>query len=188
MKILVTGPNKRTREKLAKMLRLATDFSIIVGGGYMTETLMEVPFEKQVSNLIVVGFPETLEQDKIMRQCLFHPDLIIVLNASYEQMESNDLSVKMCEECKTTYNINTLRKLKLGFKCDVCGGILETGDNEEWKNIRIQEYCDYLQNTYPVVEQYKENRGKTVVWEFDEEDGFGEILNNVVDYIKYMIC
>lgn len=204
MKVLVIGPNNSGKGTLVNLLKEKTNFKAICCSDVLKDYGMDTAtgkllpdscvvrimrnhlIDEEENNLILDGFPRTLEQDKFMNDALFEPDLVIVLNISEEEVLSRAVGRRLCEKCGDSYNLNGFKLPEVDNICDKCGGKLyqRKDDSEEVVKAR---YNEYIKETFPIVTRYKYNPGKTVVWEFDTSQSTKEIAETVSNYINYKL-
>jgi len=123
----------------------------------LKETLVKLPTDKP---FILDGFPRTLTQAEALSEMLKEINvsdiLVLYLNISEEEAMHRALGRVNCPNCNKGYNIYhpAMAPKEKGI-CDECGSNLvsRSDDNEESFKKRFQTY---LENSYPIIDFYKE--------------------------------
>lgn len=103
------------------------------------------------------GFPRTIEQAKALDQMLEEMnnkiDLVLNLEANFDELIKRLTARRMCKDCKTSYHLE-FNPTKVAGVCDKCGGELyqRSDDNEEKAIVRLNTYNE---ETKPLVEYYE---------------------------------
>jgi len=204
MKVLVIGANNSGKGTLVRLLSEKTGLKSITCSSVLKEERLDIAtgkllpdeevlkvmyyYLKKLKNdsFILDGFPRTVLQDLSMNRFLFKPDLIIVLNISEEEVINRAVGRRVCEKCFEIYNLNGFKLPKKEGVCDKCNGKLIHREDDKEETVR-RRYSEYVECTEPIVDCYKSANVKTIVWEFDATEPMDEIVNNIADYINYMM-
>ena len=134
---------------------------------------------------IIDGFPRNLDQaneyDKILEKLGYEVGNVILINVDKKTLEKRITGRRICEDCKTIYNINDEKSSpKVESVCDNCGGKLyqRSDDNLEAFETRYQMYLD---KTEPIIEHYKK---QNVLVEVDGNDTVENIFNRIDEIIR----
>jgi adenylate kinase len=105
-------------------------------------------------NLILDGFPKTIEQAKYLDELLDKHSLtqnahIIYLDVPIEQALERIQTRRTCYECEKIYNLQTA-KPKINGKCDTCSGSL------------VQRPCDNAESFYKRLLLFHETVAKVI--------------------------
>ena len=113
-------------------------------------------------NFILDGYPRNIKQASILNDLLSELDIsniaVIYLDVDEETAMKRALGRISCPNCKRTYNrYNPLTQPKVMEICDDCNIELvgRSDDNENTFRIRFNEY---LINTKPLLDYYKEKK------------------------------
>lgn len=208
MKVLVIGANNSGKGTLVKLIEEKTGLETIGCSSVLKEKGMNITtgqllpdkevigimheclVDKKKESFILDGFPRTVQQYLYMKEFLFVPDLIVVLNISEEEVLSRAVGRRLCEKCGDSYNLNGYKLPKEEGKCDLCGGNLYQREDDKEEVVKAR-YNEYLNETYPIVTKCKYNKyyksGKITIWEFDTTQSTEEIADVVSEYINYMM-
>ena len=137
------------------------------------------------NGFIIDGFPRNLDQayeyDKILDRLGYEVGNVILIKVDKEILEKRIVGRRICEDCKTIYNINyESSSPQVDSVCDNCGGKLyqRSDDNLEAFDTRYQMY---IEKTEPIVEHYKE---KKVLIEVDGNDTVENIFKKIDKIIR----
>lgn len=208
MKVLVVGANNSGKGTLVKLLEEKAELETIGCSSVLKqegldittgkllpdreviEVMHECLIDKKKESFILDGFPRTLQQYLYMKEFLFQPDLIVVLDISLEEVLERAVGRRLCGKCGDSYNLNGYKLPKEEGKCDLCGGSLYQREDDKEEVVKSR-YNEYIEQTYPIVTKCKWNKnynnGKTIIWEFDTTQSTEEIANTVAEYINYMM-
>ena len=129
---------------------------------------------------IIDGFPRNIDQayeyDKILERLGYEVGNVIYINVDKKVLEKRITGRRICEDCKTIYNINDPNNSpEVESVCDNCGGKLyqRSDDNLEAFETRYQTYEE---KTTPIIEHY---RKQNVLKEVDGDDSVENIFNRI---------
>ena len=177
---------------------IATEDSEI--GNYVAETLSsgklvkdEITYqliEKRLSKedckngYIIDGFPRNLEQaieyDKILNHLGYDIGNVVLIDIDDKTLEKRSVGRRICEDCKTIYNIKKKNKTpQIDSICDKCGGKLyqRTDDNIEAFQTR---YSMYKEKTEPIIDYYKEKNVLHIVDGNDSVENVFKKIDNII--------
>ena len=109
---------------------------------------------------ILDGFPRTIEQAKGLEVELKNNgskiDLVILVDATDNQISNRLTGRRVCEKCSATYHIVNMPPKKEGI-CDICGGkiIQRKDDTAEVIADRLKTYNEL---TKPLIDFYEEKK------------------------------
>jgi len=202
MKVLVIGANNSGKGTLLKLLGKKTNLETIGCSSILNKNGLDIATGKLLpdsdvntimanylsgkNNFILDGYPRTLYQNAFMKQTLFEPDLIVVLNIAEEEVVERAVGRRVCENCSEIYNLNGFKLPKTEGVCDKCSGKLVQREDDKEETVR-RRYNEYIEQTYPIVNAYRDLKTKAVVWEFDTTYTTEEISDTVAEYINYMM-
>lgn len=137
------------------------------------------------NGFIIDGFPRNLDQaieyDKILSKLGYEIGNVFSINIDKETLEKRITGRRICEDCKSIYNINSSDNCpQVESVCDVCGGKLyqRNDDNMEAFNNR---YNLYVEKTEPIIEHYKE---KGVLYSIDGNNSIDKVFKQIDDIIS----
>lgn len=169
-------------------------------GNYVYETLSsgklvkdEITYqliEKRLSKddckngYIIDGFPRNLEQaheyDKILSHLGYNIGYVILIDIDDKTLEKRIVGRRICENCRTIYNINEeTKKPQIDSICDKCGGNLyqRTDDNLEAFQTR---FAMYKEKTEPIIDYYKEKKVLQIVDGNDSVENVFKKIDNII--------
>ena len=137
------------------------------------------------NGFIIDGFPRNIAQaheyDKILKNLNYEVGNVIFINVDKKTLEKRITGRRICENCKTIYNINDEKSSpKVESVCDNCGGKLyqRSDDNlEAFEN----RYNMYLEKTEPIIEYYKK---QNVLTEVNGDDTVENIFARIDEIIS----
>lgn len=153
----------------------------------ITYQLIEDRLKKEdcKNGFIIDGFPRNLDQayeyDKILKKLNYEVGNVILINIDKKTLEKRITGRRICEDCKTIYNINDENNSpQVESICDKCGGKLyqRSDDNLEAFNTR---YNTYQEKTAPIIDHY---RNQQVLKEVDGDDSVENIFKKIDEIIK----
>ena len=134
---------------------------------------------------IIDGFPRNIAQaheyDKILKNLNYEVGNVIFINVDKKTLEKRITGRRICENCKTIYNINDEKSSpKVESVCDNCGGKLyqRSDDNLEAFETR---YNMYVEKTEPIIDYY---RKQNVLTEIDGDDTVENIFARIEEIIS----
>ncbi len=137
------------------------------------------------NGFIIDGFPRNIAQaheyDKILKNLNYEVGNVIFINVDKKTLEKRITGRRICEDCKTIFNINDPKSSpKVESVCDNCGGKLyqRSDDNlEAFEN----RYNMYLEKTEPIIEYYKK---QNVLTEVNGDDTVENIFARIDEIIS----
>ena len=136
------------------------------------------------NGFIIDGFPRNLDQakeyDKILMHLGYEIGNVILLDIDEKTLEKRIVGRRICEDCKTIYNINEDKKTpQIDSICDKCGGKLyqRTDDNIEAFQTR---YAMYKEKTEPIIDYYKEKNVLHIVDGNDDVENVFKKIDNII--------
>ena len=107
---------------------------------------------------VLDGFPRNIEQaykyDEILEKLNQQLGYVIKLDIDEETLEKRITGRRICENCKTVYNINSLEeKPKEESICDKCGGRLYQRNDDNITSFK-NRYKVYVEKTKPLLDYY----------------------------------
>lgn len=137
------------------------------------------------NGFIIDGFPRNLEQaieyDKILAKLGYDIGNVILLNIEPKTLEKRITGRRICEDCKTIFNINEVASTpQVESVCDKCGGKLYQRDDDNLEAFQTR-YAMYLEKTEPIIEHY---RKKNVLHEINGEDTVENVFKQVDEIIS----
>lgn len=137
------------------------------------------------NGFIIDGFPRNIDQayqyDKILDKLGYEVGNVILINIDKKTLEKRITGRRICEDCKTIYNINDEKNSpQIESICDNCGGKLyqRSDDNLEAFETRYQTYID---KTEPIIKHYKD---MGVLTEVDGNDTVDNIFQSIDKIIR----
>lgn len=137
------------------------------------------------NGFIIDGFPRNIDQayeyDKILERLGYKIGNVIWLNIEKKKLEKRITGRRICENCKTIYNINdTSSSPKIDSICDYCGGKLYQRSDDNLEAFQTR-YKMYKEKTEPIINHYKK---KNVLCEIDGDNSVENIFNEIDKIIK----
>lgn len=99
-------------------------------------------------NILLDGYPRGMISVELMKKFL-KIDLVIVLEASLEEIKKRVLNRLICPKCKSVYS-----KLNGATVCDKCQTKLVTR-NDDTEGVLLTRMDEYQKFTMPVIEYYQ---------------------------------
>ena len=137
------------------------------------------------NGFIIDGFPRNIAQaheyDKILKNLNYEVGNVIFINVDKKTLEKRITGRRICEDCKTIFNINDPKSSpKVESVCDNCGGKLyqRSDDNLEAFETR---YNMYVEKTEPIIDYY---RKQNVLTEIDGDDTVENIFASIEEIIS----
>jgi len=140
--------------------------------------IMEKRFESpDIKNGIILdGFPRNISQATHLDQMSLKIDAVIYLNVSKDILEKRIVGRVVCPNCGMGYNTNSKEMMpKVENICDKCGSTL-IKRKDDTKEIFNNRYDTYMDETYPVLEYYKNKGILYDIDSIDKEETYSKIL------------
>ncbi len=137
------------------------------------------------NGFIIDGFPRNLDQayeyDKILDKLGYEVGNVILINIDKKTLEKRITGRRLCENCKTIYNINDENNSpKVESVCDNCGGKLYQRSDDNLEAFQTR-YAMYQEKTEPIIDHY---RKQNVLKEIDGEDSVENIFKKIDEIIN----
>ena len=137
------------------------------------------------NGFIIDGFPRNLEQayeyDRILNKLGYEIGNVILINIDRKKLERRITGRRICEDCKTIYNINDENSSpEIDSICDNCGGKLYQRSDDNLEAFQTR-YEMYQEKTEPIINYYKQ---KNVLVEINGEDSVENIFNEIEKIIN----
>lgn len=153
----------------------------------ITYSLIEDRLKKDdcKNGFIIDGFPRNLEQayeyDKILKRIGYSIGNVILINIDKNILEKRITGRRICEDCKTIYNINDENSApQVESICDNCGGKLYQRNDDNLEAFQTR-YEMYLEKTAPIIDHY---RRQNVLVEVDGNDSVTNIFKKIDEIIS----
>lgn len=132
------------------------------------------------NGFIIDGFPRNLDQaveyDKILARLGYDVGNVIVINIDAKTLEKRVTGRRICEDCKTIFNINEASAApQVESVCDNCGGRLYQRSDDNLESFQ-NRYRTYLEKTEPIIEHY---RKQNVLHEVNGDDTVENVFAKV---------
>ena len=137
------------------------------------------------NGFIIDGFPRNLDQayeyDKILDKLGYEVGNVILINIDKKTLEKRITGRRLCENCKTIYNINDENNSpKVESVCDNCGGKLYQRSDDNLEAFQTR-YAMYQEKTEPIIDHY---RKQNVLKEIDGEDSVENIFKKIDEILN----
>jgi adenylate kinase len=134
---------------------------------------------------IIDGFPRNIAQaheyDKILKNLNYEVGNVIFINVDKKTLEKRITGRRICENCKTIYNINDEKSSpKVESVCDNCGGKLYQRSDDNLDAFETR-YNMYVEKTEPIIDYY---RKQNVLTEIDGDDTVENIFARIEEIIS----
>ena len=134
---------------------------------------------------VLDGFPRNIEQaykyDEILEKLNQQLGYVIKLDIDEETLEKRITGRRICENCKTVYNINSLEeKPKEESICDKCGGRLYQRNDDNITSFK-NRYKVYVEKTKPLLDYYAK---KGILYVINGNDSVSEIAKKIDKVLK----
>jgi len=137
------------------------------------------------NGFILDGFPRNINQAINLDKITDKIDAVIYLEVSKEELERRIVGRLVCKTCGASYSelIEELMPINNNI-CDKCNSKLEKriDDTVEIFNNR---YNTYLEETYPILEFYKEKNKLYTINLLDKDEIFNEIVKIISKMLTY---
>ena len=132
------------------------------------------------NGFIIDGFPRNLNQaieyDKILSNLGYDIGNVIVINIEEKTLEKRITGRRICENCKSIFNINDEQSApQIESVCDNCGGKLYQRRDDNLEAFQTR-YKMYQEKTEPIIEHY---RKLGVIHEVDGNDTVENVFKKV---------
>lgn len=132
------------------------------------------------NGFIIDGFPRNLDQaieyDKILKKLGYEVGYVISINMNEKTLEKRITGRRICEDCKSIYNINDLESSpQVESICDNCGGKLYQRNDDNLESFQTR-YKMYQEKTQPIIEHYKK---QNVLYEVDGENNIENVFKQI---------
>lgn len=109
---------------------------------------------------VLDGFPRNIEQaykyDEILKDLNQELGYVLKLDIPQEVLEKRITGRRICEDCGTVYNINSINeKPQTESICDKCGGRLYQRNDDNITSFK-NRYDLYIEKTKPLLDYYTE--------------------------------
>lgn len=134
---------------------------------------------------VLDGFPRNIEQaykyDEILKNLNQELGYVIKLDINEETLEKRITGRRICENCKTVYNINSeTEKPKQESICDKCGGRLYQRNDDNVTSFK-NRYKVYEEKTKPLLDYYKK---KGILYVINGDDSVESIAKKIDKVLK----
>ena len=137
------------------------------------------------NGFIIDGFPRNLDQaieyDKILAKLGYDVGNVFLLNIETKTLEKRITGRRVCEDCRTIFNINDPAKApQVDSVCDKCGGKLYQRQDDNLEAFQTR-YAMYQEKTEPIIEHY---RKQNVLHEIDANRPLAEVSKDIDEIIS----
>lgn len=164
---------------------------VLSSGGLVKDEITYTLLQSRLSmddcknGYILDGFPRNIEQaykyDEILKKLNQELGYVIKLDIDEETLEKRITGRRICETCKTVYNINSLEeKPKEESICDKCGGRLYQRNDDNITSFK-NRYKVYVEKTKPLLDYYKE---KGILYVINGNDSVKEVAKKIEKVLK----
>ena len=134
---------------------------------------------------VLDGFPRNIEQaykyDEILKNLNQELGYVIKLDINEETLEKRITGRRICENCKTVYNINSeTEKPEQESICDKCGGRLYQRNDDNVTSFK-NRYKVYEEKTKPLLDYYKK---KGILYVINGDDSVESIAKKIDKVLK----
>ena len=132
------------------------------------------------NGIILDGFPRNTNQAIELDKMDTKIDSVIYMTVPREVLENRIVGRIVCPDCGMGYNTNSKEMMpKVENTCDKCGATL-IKRKDDTKEIFDSRYDTYMEETYPVLEYYK-NKG--ILYEIDSTNK-DETYNKILEILE----
>ena len=164
---------------------------VLSSGGLVKDEITYTLLQSRLSmddcknGYILDGFPRNIEQaykyDEILKKLNQELGYVIKLDIDEETLEKRITGRRICETCKTVYNINSLEeKPKEESICDKCGGRLYQRNDDNITSFK-NRYKVYVEKTKPLLDYYKE---KGILYVINGNDSVKKVAKKIEKVLK----
>ena len=180
------------REESKKDTELGRYIAEVLSSGSLvkddvTYTLLQNRLSKSdcQNGYVLDGFPRNIEQaykyDEILKNLNQELGYVIKLDINEETLEKRITGRRICENCKTVYNINSeTEKPKQESICDKCGGRLYQRNDDNVTSFK-NRYKVYEEKTKPLLDYYKK---KGILYVINGDDSVESIAKKIDKVLK----
>ena len=167
----------KSGSELGKSLSIKMQTGKLVEDELIFEIMRKRFSEPDTKNGIILdGFPRNTNQAIELDKMDTTIDAVIYLDVDRQVLEDRIVGRIVCPDCGMGYNTNSTEMMpKVENTCDKCGATL-IKRKDDTKEIFDSRYDTYMEETYPVLEYYK-NKG--ILYNIDstnKDHTFNEIL------------
>lgn len=167
----------KSGSELGKSLSIKMQTGKLVEDELIFEIMRKRFSEPDTKNGIILdGFPRNINQAIELDKMDTTIDAVIYLDVDRQVLEDRIVGRIVCPDCGMGYNTNSTEMMpKVENTCDKCGATL-IKRKDDTKEIFDSRYDTYMEETYPVLEYYK-NKG--ILYNIDstnKDHTFNEIL------------
>ena len=134
---------------------------------------------------VLDGFPRNIEQaykyDEILKDLNQELGYVLKLDIPQEVLERRITGRRICEDCGTVYNINSINeKPQTESICDKCGGRLYQRNDDNITSFK-NRYKVYVEKTKPLLDYYAK---KGILYVINGNDSVSEIAKKIDKVLK----
>lgn len=133
---------------------------------------------------VIDGFPRNLEQaieyDKILDELGYDIGDVFYIQMDKKILMDRVMSRRVCEDCKTVYNLDELSVTQDLIVCEKCGGRLYQRNDDNLEAFETR-YEMYLNETEPIADYYDEKR---VLYRINGEKDASKIAKQIDKVIE----
>lgn len=167
----------KSGSELGKSLSIKMQTGKLVEDSLIFEIMKKRFSEPDAKNGIILdGFPRNTSQAEYLDTMDTNIDAVIYLDVPKNVLEDRIVGRIVCPDCGMGYNTNNPEMMpKVENTCDKCGATL-IKRKDDTKEIFSSRYDTYMEETYPVLEYYKNKGILYNIDSLDKEETFNEIL------------
>lgn len=176
--------NIKEETELGKLAKSYIDKGALVPDEVTIKMMIDRLKKDDLKNgYILDGFPRTISQaeglDSALKEMQSKIDLVIVVDATDEQIAERLAGRRVCEKCGETYHIVNIKPKKDGI-CDKCGGNL-IQRKDDTKEVIFDRLKTYHEQTQPLVAYYQnQNLVKHISGFISSPDERMKIIDNMI--------
>ena len=134
---------------------------------------------------VLDGFPRNIEQaykyDEILKDLNQELGYVLKLDIPQEVLEKRITGRRICEDCGTVYNINSINeKQQTESICDKCGGRLYQRNDDNITSFK-NRYDLYIEKTKPLLDYYTE---KGILYVINGDASVEEVAERIDKVLK----
>ena len=189
-------PHISTGDLLRKAVNDQTELGNMVketmeSGQLVSDDIVLQLLEKRITEAdcqngyILDGFPRNIEQaykyDEILKDLNQELGYVIQLDIDEETLEKRITGRRICEDCGSVYNINSLNeKPKIESICDKCNGKLYQRNDDNITSFK-NRYNLYTEKTKPLLDYYEK---KGILYVINGNDSVEEVSKRIDTVLK----